>query len=116
MGTLRDAVEATLVGRDHRLVERCDVDGILDGILTALDLYGIYDVEVLVENLQTSFGALQTQLGESAPPSFLALLKAQLGRSQPHTHRLRTTRSRIHRRQLRRLVRVAKPSRCSRSS
>ena len=85
MGTLRDAVEATLVGRDHRLVERCDVDGILDGILTALDLYGIYDVEVLVENLQTSFGALQTQLGESAPPSFLALLKAQLGRSQPHT-------------------------------
>jgi hypothetical protein len=54
MGTLRDAVEATLVGRDHRLVERCDVDG----ILTALDLYGIYDVEVLVENLQTSFAAM----------------------------------------------------------
>ena len=76
MRTLRDAVEATLVGRDPRLVERCNVDG----ILIALDLYGIYDVEVLAENLQTSFGALQTQLGDCAPPSFLALLKAQLGR------------------------------------
>ena len=42
-GEMDDAVEATLEGRDPRLVARCDVDG----ILTALDLYGIYDVEDL---------------------------------------------------------------------
>jgi hypothetical protein len=54
--SLRDAVEATLVGRDERLVARCDVEG----ILSALDLYGIFDVDDLAANLETSFGALQT--------------------------------------------------------
>ena len=43
MPSLREAVEATLVGRDERLVARCDVAA----ILTALDLYGIFSVEDL---------------------------------------------------------------------
>ena len=72
MPSLREAVEATLVGRDERLVRRCDVEG----ILTALDSYGIFDVDDLALNLETAFSALQTCLGSSAPPSFLALLKA----------------------------------------
>ena len=75
MPSLREAVEATLVGRDERLVARCDVEG----ILAALDQYCIFDVDDLAINLETAaFGALQAHLGSNAPPSFLALLKARL--------------------------------------
>lgn len=77
--SLREAVEATLLGRDERLVARCDVDG----ILKALDQYGIFEVDVLAENLESSFSALQVRLEAVAAPSFLALLKAQI-RSQAH--------------------------------
>ena len=50
--SLREAVEATLLGRDERLVARCDVDG----ILKALDQYGIFEVDVLAENLESFSG------------------------------------------------------------
>jgi hypothetical protein len=73
--SLRDAVEATLVGRNPRLVERCNVQGIVD----AIEQYGIYDVDELSLALDASFGALQLQVGDAAPPVFLALLKAWLG-------------------------------------
>ena len=79
--SVRDAVEATLMGRDIRLVQRCDVDR----IVAALEGHGCYDVPMLIDTLESSFGALQTKLGSSAASSFLALLKAQLGRSQPRT-------------------------------
>ena len=74
VAAMREAVEATLRGRDERLVARWDIEGTLQ----ALDLYGIFDVDDLAANLETAFGALQVQLGSSAPPSFLALLKARL--------------------------------------
>ena len=73
--SLREAVEATLVGRNPRLVERCNVQGIVD----AIERYGIYDVDELSLALSASFGALQLQVGDAAPPVFLALLKAWLG-------------------------------------
>ena len=40
--SVRDAVEATLAGRDIRLVQRCDVDR----IVAALERYGCYEVPV----------------------------------------------------------------------
>ena len=72
--SIRAAVEATLEGRDKRLVDRCDVDG----IVTAIELYGCYDCDELFDALESSFGAVQTQLGNAAPPAFLSLLKARL--------------------------------------
>ena len=72
--SVRDAVEATLVGRDIRLVQRCDIDR----IVAALDDYGCYDVHMLTDALEASFGALQMQVGDAAAPAFLALLKAYL--------------------------------------
>jgi hypothetical protein len=72
--SVRDVVEATLLGRDKRLVERCDVEG----IVTALELYGCYGVDMLTDTLESSFAALQTQLGNVPPPFFLALLKVRL--------------------------------------
>ena len=72
--SIRAAVEATLEGRDQRLVDRCDVDG----IVTAIELYGCYDDDELFDLLESSFGAVQTQLGNAAPPAFLSLLKARL--------------------------------------
>jgi hypothetical protein len=72
--SVRDAVEATLVGRDIRLVQRCDVDR----IVAALEGYGCYDVPMLTDTLESSFGALQMQVGNAAAPAFLALLKAHL--------------------------------------
>ena len=77
MPSLRDLVEATLEGRDERLVARCDVEG----ILKAFEQYGICDVESLAEGLESAFGALQVALEAVAPPIFLALVKAKL-RSQ----------------------------------
>jgi len=73
---LRELVEQTLCGKDARLVARCDVPG----ILTALDTFGIFDLDALAVNLDTSLTALQLALGGTAPPSFLALLKAELAR------------------------------------
>ena len=55
-------------------VDRCDVDG----IVTAIELYGCYDDDELFDLLESSFGAVQTQLGNAAPPAFLSLLKARL--------------------------------------
>ena len=72
--SIRAAVEATLEGRDKRLVDRCDVDG----IVTAIELYGCYDCDELFDALESSFGAVQTQLSNAAPPAFLSLLKARL--------------------------------------
>eukprot|EP00966_Prymnesium_polylepis_P322302 7378570-Prymnesium_polylepis.1 len=72
--SVRDAVEATLMGRDVRLVQRCDVDR----IVAALERYGCYEVPVLIDTLESSFGALQVEVGDAAAPSFLALLKAYL--------------------------------------
>ena len=71
---VRDAVEAMLVGRDIRLVQRCNVDE----IVAALEGYGCYDVPMLIDTLESSFGALHTQVGTAAAPVFLALLKAYL--------------------------------------
>ena len=76
--SIRAAVEATLEGRDKRLVDRCDVDG----IVTAIELYGCCDCDELFEVLESSFGAVQTQLGNAAPPAFLSLLKARLRANQ----------------------------------
>jgi hypothetical protein len=73
---VRDAVEATLQGRNPKLVERCDVKGIVE----SLELYGIYSVDELSEHLEHSFGALQLQLGNTAPPAFLSLLKGFLAK------------------------------------
>ena len=67
--SIRAAVEATLEGRDKRLVDRCDVDG----IVTAIELYGCYDCDELFDTLESSFGAMQTQLGNAAPPALSAL-------------------------------------------
>ena len=72
--TVRDAVEATLVGRDVRLMQRCDVAC----IVAALEGYGCYDVPMLMDTLESSFGELQTEVGTAAAPAFLALLKAYL--------------------------------------
>ena len=72
--SVRDAVEETLVGRDIRLVQRCDVDR----IVAALEGYGCYDVPMLTDTLESSFGELQAQVGTAAAPAFLALLKAYL--------------------------------------
>ena len=72
--TVRDAVEATLMGRDIRLVQRCDVDR----IVVALEGYGCYYVPMLIDALESSFGELQMQVGTAAAPAFLALLKAHL--------------------------------------
>ena len=48
-------------------------------IVDAIEQYGIYDVDELSLALDASFGALQLQVGDAAPPVFLALLKAWLG-------------------------------------
>ena len=76
--TLLGLVEETLRGRDQRLVQLCDVPGIVN----ALEGFGIFDLEMLADNLEMSSPALQLALGGTAPPSFLALLKAQLGKRQ----------------------------------
>ena len=84
MSSLRDVIDATLAGRDERLVARCSIQG----ILSAFDQYGIYDVNDLSANLETAFGAVQAQVGDAAPPSFLGLLQAHLRSSstqQPST-------------------------------
>ena len=83
MVTLREAVEATLRGRDERLVAKCDVDGILH----VFERWDIYDIETLQANLESSYAELQEDLAPVAARSFLGLLKSTLGtvpRPSPH--------------------------------
>ena len=76
MATLLAAVEATLLGKDERLVAKCDVPG----ILAVFERWDIYDVDTLSANLASSFAELQRDLAPVAAMSFLALLKATIGR------------------------------------
>ena len=83
MVTLREAVEATLLGKDERLVAKCDVDGILN----VFERWDIYDIETLQANLDSSYAELQEDLAAVAARSFLGLLKSILGtvpRPSPH--------------------------------
>ena len=48
--TLLGLVEETLRGRDQRLVQLCDVPGIVN----ALEGFGIFDLEMLADNLSKS--------------------------------------------------------------
>ena len=77
MEDLRAAVEATLQGKDERLVAKCDVPG----ILAVFERWDIYDVNTLSPNLASSFAELQRDLAPVAALSFLALLKATIGRA-----------------------------------
>ena len=70
------AVEATLLGKDERLVAKCNVPG----ILAVFERWDIYDVDTLSANLASSFAELQRDLAPVAALSFLALLKATIGR------------------------------------
>ena len=76
MATLLAAVEATLLGKDERLVAKCDVRG----ILAVFERWDIYDVDTLLANLASSFAELQIDLAPVAAKSFLALLKATITR------------------------------------
>ena len=72
--TLRELIDATLCGKDERLVARCDVPAILE----ALETFGVYSVNDLRSTLDVSLNALQLALGSAAPPSFLSLVKVEL--------------------------------------
>ena len=74
MATLLAAVEATLLGKDERLVAKCDVPG----ILAVFERWDIYDVATLSANLAYAFAELQRDLAPVAALSFLALLKATI--------------------------------------
>lgn len=63
-----------LAGKSEQFVARCNIDR----IVSALEDYGIDDIELLTANLESSFAAVQLALGSTAPPAFLAVLKAQL--------------------------------------
>ena len=80
MATLRAAVEATLLGKDERLVAKCNVPG----ILTVFERWDIYDVDTLSANLASSFAELHFDLAPVAALSFLALLKATISQVPPH--------------------------------
>ena len=73
---LRELVEATLHGRDERMVAKCDVAAILG----VFDSWDIYDVETLSSTLSTSFIELQRDVEPVAAVSFLGLLKVTLSR------------------------------------
>ena len=62
MPTLLAAVEATLLGRDERLVAKCNVPG----IVAVFERWDIYDVDTLSANLATSFAELQRDLAPVA--------------------------------------------------
>ena len=76
MATLRAAVEATLLGKDERLVAKCNVPG----ILAVFERWDIYDVDTLSANLASSYAELHKDLAPVAALSFLALLKATISR------------------------------------
>ena len=71
MAALLAAVEATLRGKDERLVAKCDVPG----ILAVFERWDIYDVITLQANLESSFAQLQSDLASVAALSFHGLLR-----------------------------------------
>ena len=73
--SLLAAVEATLHGKDARLVAKCDVPG----IMAVFEHWDVYDVDTLSALLASSFADLQRDLAPVAALSFLALLKATIG-------------------------------------
>ena len=73
--SLLAAVEATLHGKDARLVAKCDVPG----IMAVFERWDVYDVDTLSALLASSFADLQRDLAPVAALSFLALLKATIG-------------------------------------
>lgn len=79
MAALLAAVEATLRGRDERLVAKCDVPG----ILAVFERWGMYDVDTLQANLESSFAQLQSELAPVAALSFPGLLKATIATTPP---------------------------------
>lgn len=76
MGTLLAVIEATLLGKDERLVAKCNVPG----ILAVFERWDIYDVDTLSASLASSFADLQRDLTPVAAMSFLPLLKATISR------------------------------------
>ena len=75
--SLREVVEATLHGRDERLVAKCNVAGILQ----VFERWDIFDLETLASTLTTSFAELQVEMEAVAARSFLGLLKVTMGKS-----------------------------------
>ena len=73
------AVEATLLGKDKRLVDKCDVPG----ILAVFERWDINDVDTLSASLATSYADLHRDLEPVAARSFLALLKATISSWPP---------------------------------
>jgi hypothetical protein len=74
---LREVVEATLHGRDERMVVKCNVPAIL-GVFERWD---IYELDTLASTLTASFAELQADMEAVAARSFLGLLKSTLGKS-----------------------------------
>ena len=71
---MRELIEATLRGQPPVFVERCD----LPGILAAIELYGISDVDGLriVLNDAEQKADLRHAIGASAPPALLGAFLA----------------------------------------
>ena len=74
MTTLLAAVKATLVGRDERLVAKCNVAG----ILAVFERWDIYDVDTLSASLESSFFELQEDLAPVEPGSGKARQKRKM--------------------------------------
>ena len=75
--SLRELVEATLHGRDERLVAKCNVPAILQ----VLERWDIFEAETLASTMATSFAELQADMEQVAARSFLGLLKFTLGKA-----------------------------------
>ena len=74
--SLRELVEATLHGRDERLIAKCNVAGILQ----VFERWDIFELETLASTLTTSFAELQVEMEAVAARSFLGLLKVTMGK------------------------------------
>ena len=61
--SLRELVEETLRGKDERLLALCDVPG----IVAALNCFGIFDLDMLAVNLETSLSALGPRSQTKSP-------------------------------------------------
>ena len=104
--SLRELVEATLHGRDERLVAKCNVPAILQ----VFERWDIYELDTLASTLTASFAELQADMEQVAARSFLGLLKVTLSKATspqpPQTRRLpphlRTRHSRKHHHSIRR--------------
>ena len=75
--SLREVVEATLHGRDERLVAKCNVAAILQ----VFDRWDIYELDTLASTLTASFAQLQADMEAVAARCFLGLLKDTLAKS-----------------------------------